>query len=214
MNLFLLCLFSVVFNSLFRRWFGGGYKNTWLGNNRAVQCTVYLLVTALVAYYLSTFAEVWERITFAVLFSVFTYCQFWARGHGACFDIGRGEADETTVKRYNERWYHIPCDYLFKNHNYGFAYDFVYMGLRYTMPIVLLYILGLVTVPVFINPIFSMWIIAIGASISPIYAMCWTLYERENWMFKKYWSVTGPTNLAEYLAGAVWGLWPLCLMPM
>lgn len=214
MNLFLLCLFSVVFNSLFRRWFGGGYKNTWLGNNRAVQCTIYLLYTSALAYYLSRFSEVWYNASFAVFFAVFTYCQFWARGHGACFDIGRGEADETTVKRYNERWYHIPCDYLFKNHKYGFAYDFVYMGLRYTMPIVLLYILGLVTVPVFINPIFSMWIIAIGASISPIYAICWTLYERENWMFKKYWSVTGPTNLAEYLAGAVWGLWPLCLMPM
>ena len=200
--LYLLCILSVVVNCLWRRWFGGGYKNTWLGNNRAVQCTVYLLYTSVLAYYLSRFSEIWYNVIFAVFFAVFTYCQFWARGLGACFDIGRGQVDETTIKRYNARWYHIPCDWLFKNHKYGFAYDFVYMWLRYTMPLVLLYILGLATVPVFINPVFSMWIIIIGASISPIYAICWTLYERENWMFKKY------------LSGAVWGLWPLCLMSM
>ena len=209
---YVLCILSVIVNSFWRRWFGGGYKNTWLGNNRAVQCTIYLLYTSALAYYLSRFSEVWYNAIFAAIFSVLTYCEFWSRGHGACFDIGRGKFDETTINRYNARWYHIPCDWLLKNHKYGFMYDFLYMGLRYTMPLVLLYILGLVTEPVFGEPLFTKWIIVIGASISQIYAICWTLYEKENWIFKKYWSVVGPTNLSEYLAGAVWGLWPLCIV--
>lgn len=211
MNFIVLSLI-IIFYSIWRRWFGGGYKNTWLGNNRAIQCTIYLLLTSGLTYYFSPFIKEWMSGLFAIIFSVYTYCQFWARGHGACFDIGRGEADEITISRYNARWYHIPCDWLFKDHKYGFAYDAMYMGLRYTMPLVLLYLIGLSTIPWGANQLFTCGIIAIGFSISPIYAMCWTLFEREDWIFKKYWSIVGPTNLAEYLAGAVWGLWPLCLI--
>ena len=56
------------------------------------------------------------------------------------------------------------------------------------------------------TPLFTPWVIAIGASISPLYALCWTLKEREDWLFQKHWSVSGATNLAEYLAGFVFGL--------
>jgi len=212
MKLLFLCVFSVIFNLWWRRWFGGGFKNTWVGNLRGVQCTVYLIVTALMAFYLEPLSVWWYNLIFAVLFSTYTYCQFWARGHGACFDIGRGQADETTIRRYNERWYHIPCDWLFKNHKYGFGYDALYMGLRYTMPLVFLYGLGYLPMLWGEQQIFTGWVIAIGFSISPIYAMCWTLYERENWIFHKHWSVNAPTNLAEYLSGAVWGLWLLCIL--
>lgn len=211
MKLLLLCMFSVLFNLGWRRWYGGGFVNTWLGNVRGVQCAVYLFITALIAYVLHPMDVWWYNLIFAVLFSAYTYCQFWARGHGACFDIGRGQADERTIKRYNERWYHIPCDFILKDHKYGFLYDFIYMGLRYTMPLVGLYlvakIVSLFGLPLLIKP----EIILIGASISPIYAFNWTLSEREQWLFEKHWSISGATNLSEYVAGAIWGLWVLCI---
>ena len=68
---YVLCILSVIVNSFWRRWFGGGYKNTWLGNNRAVQCTIYLLYTSALAYYLSRFSEVWYNAIFAAIFACF-----------------------------------------------------------------------------------------------------------------------------------------------
>ena len=52
--------------------------------------------------------------------------------------------DETTIKCYNECWYHKPLDWWFNKmnaneHKYGFLYDFLYMGMRYTCPMVALY---------------------------------------------------------------------------
>ena len=211
MNLLLLCVFSIGFNSFFRRWYGGGFENTWLGNIRGIQCAVYLIVSTLMAYFLNPLNVWWHNLIFAVLFSVYTYCQFWARGHGACFDIGRGQADERTIQRYNERWYHIPCDWLLKNHKYGFLYDFIYMGLRYTMPLIGLYLVSLIVSLFDVPHLISPALIIIGALISPIYAFNWTLSEREHWVFEKHWSIVGATNLSEYVAGGVWGLWVLCV---
>ena len=217
--LYLLTLFCIIFCSFWRRWFGGGFKNTWLGNNRAVQCIVFILTMILCIFMeikiidsqLSSFSKIFLFLTI-IAFSVLSYCQFWARGHGSCFDIGRGKPDETTIKRYNARWYHIPCDKLLKDHKYGFLYDFLYMGLRYTMPMILIYLLGLIPLCFgFSKPIFSIHLVIIGLLISPIYAFCWTLYENESWFFQKYWSVVGPTNLAEYLAGGIFGFFPLTL---
>ena len=79
MKLFLLCLFSVVFNSGWRRWFGDGFKNTWLGNIRGVQCIVYLIVTSLMAYFLEPLAIWWHNLIFAIVFAGYSYVQFWAR---------------------------------------------------------------------------------------------------------------------------------------
>lgn len=211
MCLLLMVIFSISFNLIWRRWYGGGFEHTLLGNVRGVQCAVYLIATFFMAYFLKPLDIWWYNILFAVIFSVYTYCQFWARGHGACFDVGRGQVDERIIKRYNERWYHIPCDFILKEHKYGFLYDFIYMGLRYTMPLVGLYlvakIMPLFGLPLLIKP----EIILLGVSISPIYAFNWTLSEREHWLFEKHWSISGPTNLSEYVAGAVWGLWVLCI---
>lgn len=218
--LYLLTLTSVFFYMFWRRWYGGGYKNTWLGNNRAIQCVTFILAT--IAFFFleitiidSELSDLPKIILFLIVSltsSLLFYCQFWARGLGACFDIGRGQPDEITIKRYNERWYHVPCDKLLKDHKYGFLYDFLYMGLRYTMPMVLTYLLGLIPLCFgFSKPIFNIHIITIGLLISPIYAFCWTLYENEPWLFKRYWSVVGPTNLAEYLSGAIFGLFILTL---
>ena len=211
MKLVLLCLFSLVFNLGWRRWFGAGFKNTWLGNLRGVQCIVYLIVTALMAYFLEPLAIWWHNLIFAIVFAGYSYVQFWSRFHGAFFDIGRDT--QPNISRYNEHWQHYVCDWICGDHKYGFLYDFIYMGIRYTLPTVTLFVLGFIPVWCGVGEaLLSYHIITIGLLVSPIYAFCWTLFEREHWIFEKHWSVAGPTNLAEYLVGAFWGFWVLCVV--
>lgn len=207
----LFVIFFVILNSWWRRWFGGAYKDTWVGNKRGIQCGVYILYTALVTYFISPLGIWWHSLIFAVLFAAYSYIQFWARGHGQMFDIGRDT--NPPVERYNNYWFHIPCDWLLPNHKYGFLYDFIYMGIRYTFPTVMLFIYGFAPKLFGLDVACFDWrIILIGLWVSPIYAFCWTLSEREPWIFQKYKSVAGPTNLAEYVVGGIWGLWILCVL--
>ena len=85
------------------------------------------------------------------------------------------------------------------------------MGLRYTMPLIGLYLVSLIVSLFDVPHLISPALIIIGALISPIYAFNWTLSEREHWIFEKHWSIVGATNLSEYVAGGVWGLWVLCV---
>lgn len=190
-------LISGLIFSWWRRWYGGGFSETWLGNHRGVQCIVFLLLNFLVlghSYLLEHFH--YCKLVAIIALDVWLYADFWSRGHGACFDIGRWNPDESLVKRYNERWYHIPLDKILTNHKYGFLYDFLYMGMRYTCPMLPL---------VFIDIKY----LIIGLLISPIYALCWTLNEKEGWIFNKIPYVSMATNLAEFLVGFVYGalLW-------
>lgn len=141
----------------------------------------------------------WQGTVASLLLACYLQFQFWSRGHGACFDIGRGTPDETTIKRYNERWYHKPLDWWFSKmnaneHKYGFLYDFLYMGMRYTCPMVVLY---------FLSPIF----VLIGALVSPVYAFNWTLFEKESWIFSykipKF--CKAPTQISEVVVGFIFG---------
>lgn len=189
-----MTIIYALLGSFLRRWYGGCLENYKVLRNRGVQTTAMMIV--FVSIYLYDLSS-WQNWLGALLVSSWLQFQFWSRGHGACFDIGRGTPDEETISRYNERWYHYPIDWLFNklfkepDRKYGFLYDFLYMGLRYTCPMILM--------------AFVDWhYILIGASISPIYAFCWTLYERENWIFQKNIPFVGSaTNLAEKLAGAV-----------
>ena len=80
-------------------------------------------------------------------------------------------------------------------HKYGFLYDFLYMGMRYTFPMVALY---------FLSPVF----VLIGALVSPVYAFNWTLFEKESWIFSykipKF--CKAPTQISEVVVGYFW-LW-------
>lgn len=168
-----------------RRAFGGYYENTPILRNRGVQTTLMLL----------TFASIyWQHYEWYITLVVCCWLQFqfWSRQHGVCFDIGRGEQPD--IERYNKYWWHYPVDFIFKllkaeDKKYGFLYDFSYMTFRYTCPMIPMMLLD--------------WrYILIGLSISPIYAFCWTLYERESWLFKSKFCGNA-TNLAEIISGAV-----------
>lgn len=194
--------------AIWRRWFGGGYKETWLGNNRAIQCIVFIVLNFLLLLLNEDVINFIEQHTdslylkygFIAVLDVYLYAQFWSRGHGAPFDIGRNKNPSAeTIKRYNARWYHIPCDWLFNkwlkasDSKYGFLYDFLYMGLRYTCPMIPL--------------AFISWqFLCVGLTVSPIYAFCWTLWEQESWIRTRYKFAKRPTDLAEYIVGGLYGL--------
>lgn len=174
-----------VLGAFARLWFGSDLKSKLWGN-RGLQ-TAFMLVL-----FCSIFITDWNSIILGIAISCWLQFQFFSRGHGCCFDLGRGgKPDAETLKRYNERWYHIPCDWLLSKHKYGFLYDFFYLTLRYTCPMLPMMILD--------------WrYILVGLSIAPIYAFSITLQEQEPWIFdenKWYWR--RGWSLAEILSGAV-----------
>lgn len=187
-----MLFFYFVLGAFLRRWYGGLWdedKNPVLGN-RGLQS--FCMILAFMSIYITNYQS-WQNWIISLVVSLWLQFQFWSRGHGCCFDIGRGTSPD--ISRYNERWYHYPCDFIFKklgvsDYRFGFLYDFLYMGLRYTCPLIPMMILD--------------WrYILIGLSISPIYAFCWTLYEREPWLrFKQTW-LDNPTKWSELIVGGI-----------
>lgn len=191
----LATIFYFILGAFLRRWYGGGFdeKYKWLGN-RGLQTVVML--AAFMSIYVKNPTN-WICLLAAGVISCWLMFQYFSRGHGAEFDIGRDEKPiPETIKRYNERWYHIPCDFLFDKiikrpeAKYGFLYDFLYMGLRYTCPM--------------IPMMFIDWrYILIGLSIAPIYAFCWTLWEQEEWSRTETEWLNKPVKWAELWLGGV-----------
>ena len=130
-----MTIFYFLIGAFLRRWYGGCLEAYKILRSRGVQTVCMLAV--FMSIYLFDWSS-WQNWLGAAIVSGWLQFQFWSRGHGACFDIGRGTPSEETIRRYNERWYHYPVDWLFDKafkvpgSKYGFMYDFVYMGLRYT----------------------------------------------------------------------------------
>lgn len=218
----LILLFTVPFYGIWRRWFGGNsFGIPKLRCHRGYQVVVYMAITIPLVYFLvkgffastlsSDIAEIVSWV-FAFVFAITTYIFFWSRGHGACFDEGRGIPSESSIKRYNERWFHYVCDWIVpKEHWYGFLYDFLYMGLRYTFPCVEIWLLFYIPTFFGYNTYISAKFIFIGLMVSPIYAVSHTLKEREGWIFTDRFWITRAHYLGEWLTGFVFGLFPLCL---
>lgn len=177
-----------------RRWYGGCLEEYPVLKSRAFQTAVMMLSMFLLICNFTGF----EDAVMALVLTCYLQFQFWSRGHGACFDIGRGTPDESTIERYNERWYHKPLDWWFSKmnaneHKYGFLYDFLYMGMRYTCPMIALY---------FLSPIF----VLVGILVSPVYAFNHTLWERENWIFSRMHKFCrAPTQISEVVVGFIFG---------
>lgn len=182
-----------IFGAFARRWFGGMFpdeKYKILGN-RALQTGV--MIGLFLSIYITDYYD-WKNIALAIAISCWLQFQFWSRGHGCCYDQGRGgQPSAETIKRYNERWYHKPCDWLadkFGFEQYGKLYDFCYMTLRYTCPMIpMMY--------------FDWRYILVGLAVAPIYAFCWCWYESEEWLFEKQEWCDKATELAELLCGGM-----------
>ena len=177
-----------ILGALARVWYGAdGLPKFW--QNRGVQ-TIFMIALFL-SIYVQDYTS-WISWTVAIIISCWLQFQYWSRGHGCCFDVGRDvNPTADTIDRYDDRWYHKVCDKLLPNHKYGFLYDFFYLMLRYSCPMI----------PMMI---FDWRYILVGLSIAPIYAFCVTLQEREPWIFdesKWYWR--RGWSLAELCAGSV-----------
>ena len=173
-----MVIFYFVLGAFLRRWYGGLFddKQYPVLGNRGLQSVC--MVLAFMSIYLTN-PESWQN---------------WIRGHGCCFDIGRGT--EPDISRYNERWYHYPIDFLFDKilrqpqAKYGFLYDFLYMFMRYICPILVMII-------------FDIRYIIIGLLVAPIYAFNWTLYERETWLRPSKEWINSPTKWSEIIVGGL-----------
>lgn len=181
-----MSLLYAILGGFARRVYGGWLEAYKIIKNRGVQTVIMMLL--FLAIYLPKY-----KWYVALIITVWLQFQFWSRGHGCCFDVGRGKKpDKNTIKRYNERWYHIPCDWLADNGffpRYEVEYDYCYMLLRYGCPMIPMMLLD--------------WhYILIGLSIAKIYAICWEWQESKVWKFNTSFC-SKATNLAEIISGAV-----------
>ena len=173
-----------------RRWYGGLFDNKKILGNRGLQ-TIFMLLTFITIY--TPYEDLLnvKKWTLALLVSCWLQFQYWSRGHGCCFDIAHFPPEEYE-KRYKERWYYIVCDKLIPIENrYSMLYDFLYMTLRYTCPMIPMMLID--------------WkYILIGLSIAPIYTVFWYIWDRDKWFFEKCpkWC-NSPTNFGEVIGGFI-----------
>lgn len=174
--------------ALARVWYGADdLPKFW--QNRGVQ-TIFMMGLFLSIYL--TYPFNWINTLFAIVITCWLQFQYWSRGHGICIDVGDSTVvSENDITRYNDRWYAKVCDKLLPNHKYGYLYDFFYLTLRYTCPMLPMMILD--------------WrYILVGLSVAPIYVFSNELAEREPWVFeKKTWYWRRGWSLAEILCGGV-----------
>ena len=216
---FLFSLISGFIEGFWRRWFGGYFNHTesfgkignYLMGSRGTQTIFNILFLTLVfmltaSNWITTPLCSWliglgvkDWCMAVIMASVFQF-QFWSRGHGPAFDMGRGGLDisEELYDRYHrEVWSKLPDKVIPEEHWHGFFYDFVWMWSRYTYG-------ALFMVPFF----WSFYICWLGLIITAVYALSWTINEKDNWLFKYFPHdyVASGTNLGEVLGGFLTGV--------
>lgn len=215
----ILATISGGLEALWRRWFGGwaghyfeGKLPNWLYKiveSRGTQTVVNLIflfgVFMINNYWMSTLFSSWliglglPSWVLALVLSALFQFEFWSRGHGPILDEGRAEPTQETIDRYQKVWWaFVPNNIVPKAYWYGFWYDFMWTWTRYTYGLFLL-------VPF----LWSFNILWLGLITAGIYSICWTLYERDNWIFKlfPFEMTSSPHQLAEIITGFVVGFW-------
>ena len=183
-----MILYYFLMGAFSRRWYGGALEKIPVLNNRALQTGF------MIGLFLNIYVADWHNWFWPLVISLWLQFEFWSLGHGCCFDLGNGgKPDEATIARYEQRWYHKPCDWLAKKRFFGYystRYDFMYMTLRYTCPMIPL--------------IFLDWrYFLVGNAAAPIYLFCWDLYNSNLWPEKLPSWANSPTKWAEMIYGGV-----------
>lgn len=206
----LFCLFE----SFWRRWFGGGFdsKKYPILNERYIQhiCGALVMFLSLFLFcdfdkmkflnwLIPNFVENHFQFWATIYITIIIEGLYWSRSHGPAFDMSRGgKPGKKMIERYKKEWWNKICEFFVpENQWYGFGYDLLWMGFRYTCPLVLL------------TPIFGWNILMLGVLVTLIYGFCWSFYEKcpkifENKYLNKLY-IEGPTELAEYIVGFVSG---------
>lgn len=173
-----------------RLWFGSNLTSK-IWSNRGLQ-TVFMLLL----FFIALTTDFTNVLSVIIGFALACWMQFQevSRGHGPGIDTGDDEnPSEATIERYDERWYHIICDKVLPNHQYGFLYDNLWLLLRYTCPLIVVAII--MKTPEFL---------LLGVTIPFIYTFANELQEKENWLFNKdKWYIRRGWCIAEALTGFV-----------
>ena len=148
-------LLYTFFMAFWRKAFGcDGWKLPIL-KNRFVLHVFGFLATFLLCmfskgfnWYTSSWIAVWIQI-------------FWALGHGPCYDCGKGgKPDAKMLKRYEKMvGYKLVCKIFPEDQWYTFGFDFILLAIRYTYPIIPIYLM------------FNPALLTIGLVISALYGM-------------------------------------------
>lgn len=180
---------ACAFESVWRRWFGGGFKSETYKflDRRIIKHIVNIVFIFAIMYWVRGLDILWTVITVGIMEGL-----YWSLGHGPYFDLGRGGMpDEKMKKRYNKMFYHYILDWCFsEEERYTTFYDFCGMLIRYTWPLLLMWIV----------PGFNLGITVLGELVAVAYAVCWVARDKK--LLKKL----GATDLGEYIAGGLTGL--------
>lgn len=203
----MIALINGIIECFWRRIYGG-YETKWKWiNERGVQTAFNIIFLSFVFYFGN-----WEERKLinlignnelvywvaSIFGAVYFQCLFWAKGHGPAFDIGRSKITPEMEKRYQKEWFaFIPNKLVPENHWYGFMYDCIWFWCRYS--------LCLIPMTLYF---WSADVLVFGVLAVIVYGTCWTLYEREKWIFDKipYNLVDGATALAELIFGFTVGV--------
>jgi len=179
-----MTILYAIFLSVWRRWFGGGWKDK-LPTNRFLQHLIGGSV-AFSVLYLSGY-NWWQSLLACVVLQAL----FWSIGHGAAFDMSRGGyPDEKTIKRYKEYFWNKWCEFLVpQQYWYGFGYDFLWMMFRYGLPAILISVILL-----------NVWFSFSALTVPMIYAISWSLSDRGK--LKRLTAVA----LSEFIVGFTTGI--------
>lgn len=205
--------------SMWRRWFGGAYScienkdSIWykILESRGVQSVFNILFLWFLFYQCFNIADTvfgifpksWQSFIeqYKLYIALYNSCMFqflfWSKGHGPIFDYGHGvNPSPETIQRYNEMWHTKYLDKFWEKcmikyfPKYGYTYDLFSMSFRYSYPAV---IVGLTA---------GFYIMSFGIIVAAIYALCWGIYdENPNWYASRHEIATGPTKVAEFIAG-------------
>lgn len=196
-NLLVIAIAFGLFESAWRRWFGGGFhklKEWWKKHIPWISERLFKHAVNIVALFsICTWVRglTWQ---YALPISIFLQICFWTLTFGMYFDIGRAgmPMDEYHVKEYNKTWFAPILNWFFdEKTRYTPFYDYCGMMIRFTWPLLF----------VFFLPTFNSGMLFIGPLVALAYGLGWTLYEKGQ--LKK----VGPTELGEWVSGAIFGLY-------
>lgn len=180
----MIIIFSVIIfllGGIFRRLFGGWLSEVPIISIRFIQHLFGFAIGFYIFY---------PNFSRSLIIPIVIQGLFWAMGHGMCFDMGRmTDNTQKDMERYKKTiGYHFTEWLTPSRIRQSFMYDFILMFFRYTIP----------TIPLmYFNPYY----IIIGIIISPIYALCWYLYDNHNKYMPHNSFIGCSTNLAEFVCG-------------
>lgn len=167
------------FMSAWRRCFGSDGWGLPIIKNRAIQHIIGFTVTSFVLWYIG---YGWIQI---IACAGVLQGLYWAKGHGMCFDYGKGDVD---LDRYEKMLsWRLIRRFIPEKYWYGYESDFLLMTTRYTLPAILM-------ACILLKPQVAL----LGLIVGGVYAFFWALYDLG--LTKK------PTEISEWVVGFLTGL--------